>query len=291
MKIVKLKGGLGNQMFQYGFAKLLEGNTDEEVKLDLTYFDGITGDTVRMPRITNFNLSLPIATRDEINDICRISHEGNPLSTVYKFKLLAEMIINQKYYFEKTRAYVNPELILSYSYFDGYWQSWKIISKVWDTLKKEFIVGDYLSAKTKLIMNNVGNQNSVFIGVRRGDYSNNKSHFGSFTQEYYDQAVEYILQRVENPVFYIFSNDINWVRSNMNFQKWNAIFREENDIVNDYEELMIMASCKHAIIVNSTFNWWGAKLNKSNKKIVIAPKNWFFDKKKIDIVPPNWVQI
>jgi len=112
MKIVKLKGGLGNQMIQYSFAKLLEKNTDEEVKLDLTYFDGIRGDTIRMPRITNFNLSLPIATRDEINDMCKISHEGNPLTTAYKLKLLLEMIINQKYFFEKTRAYINPELIL-----------------------------------------------------------------------------------------------------------------------------------------------------------------------------------
>ena len=90
--------------------------------------------------------------------------------------------------------------------------------------------------------------------------------------------------------FYIFSNDIEWVKSNMNFDQKVTYFDNKNGI-DDFEELFIMASCKHAIIPNSTFHWWGARMISNPEKIVICPEKWFADNKKIDIIPPSWIRI
>ena len=101
----------------------------------------------------------------------------------------------------------------------------------------------------------------------------------------------YIKERIENPVFYVFSNDIEWCKNNIDWLDYNVKFRNKEDQVDDFEELIIMSSCKHAIVVNSTYNWWGAYLIENPNKIVCCPDRWFFDDKPIDIIPDNWVRI
>ncbi len=291
MKIVKIKGGLGNQLFQYSFAKLIEKKTKDQVLIDMSYFSNIIDDEIRKPRLLKYNLSLPIAKATEINKCCIFNHDGNSLGYKYKIGIGLEAVLNKRYFFERNRAYIKPSKLLNYTYYDGYWQSWRYVYEVFNSIKKELIPNYSINQKTKELINQVRNNNSVFIGIRRGDYLNAKDHFGSFDNSYYQMAMNYITGRIENPVFYVFSNDIPWTKRNIDFSNRAVIFREPEDIVDDFEDFLIMTECKHAIIINSTFHWWGAKINDNKNKIVIAPQKWFFDNSPIDIIPPNWVQL
>lgn len=291
MKIVKLKGGLGNQMFQYSFALLLQSISSDEVKIDLSYFKGTRDDDVRIPRIQKFSLSLEDASSEDIAQICHFSHNGNPLSLKYKAVNYLEWKLNPKYYFETNRAYVDPEGIKKYVYFDGYWQSYKYVDKIKEMLSSDFIPNYNISKKTLEFINKISNEESVFIGVRKGDYDSRPTHYGSFSSTYYNRAISYISERIDNPVFYIYSNDVSWCKENIDWKGHNVTYREKEDQVDDFEELMTMKSCKHAIIVNSTFNWWGAYMISNPNKIVCCPQKWFFDGKPIDIIPDNWIRI
>ena len=291
MKIVKVKGGLGNQLFQYAFGKRLNQIVDDDVKYDMSSYQYLAEDSIRRPRIMKFNVNLKIATQDELNALCLFSHKGKLTSTKYRIGIGLEAALNRKYYFEKDRAYRNPESLQKYSYFDGYWQSWRTIDKVWSELKEELIPNYSINAETQKMIDKVSNHNSVFVGVRKGDYTDSINHYGEFRQNYYDKAMNYILDRVPNPVFYIFSNDISWVKNNLSFNGKTVVYREPKDIIDDFEDLLIMANCRHSIMVNSTYHWWGAKLKDYEGKIVVAPSKWFFDDKPIDILPPHWVKM
>lgn len=291
MKIVKIKGGLGNQMFQYAFAKNLTEYSDEKVVLDYSAFNLLKNDRIRKPRIKNFCLKIDEATRQDINEVCFFSHEQDSLSLKYKLFVEAERIINPNYYFEKNRCYRNIDKILKFSYFDGYWQSWRYVESCIEELLQDFEPSCMIKNETKQMIDRVSNENSVFIGVRRGDYEAEKNHYGSFGKEYYYRALNIIESQVNNPKYFIFSNDVEWTKENLNFGNRNVVYREDRDVIDDFDELLIMANCRHSIIINSTYHWWGARLKYYPGKIVIAPKKWFFDDKPIDIVPPNWISI
>lgn len=291
MKIIKLKGGLGNQLFQYAFAYLIQKLTAEPVKLDMTSFMDRIDDPIRKPRIMKLSISIPVASPQDISRVCKFKHEGDILTFKYRALTLLENALNKAYYWEKNRAYVDPQTIKQYQYFDGFWQSWRYVETVWQELNKELVPNYPLHSSTWKMINEVSTVNSVFIGIRKGDYTAEAAHYGSFGNNYFQKAMAYVAEYVKSPVFYIFSNDIAWVKKNINFSNRTVVFREPKDIVDDFEDLFIMAACKHAIIVNSTYHWWGAKLNDHPAKIVVAPKKWFFDDKPIDIVPPHWVQL
>ena len=135
---------------------------------------------------------------------------------------------------------------------------------------------------------------TVFVGVRKGDYNTSfhaRKHYGSFPQTYYEKAISIIKRTVRNPVFYIFSNDIDWCKQNLRFDESVVFYRNNEDQTDDFEELIIMSKFKHAIICNSTFQWWGAFLINNPGKVIVSPADWFADKKTIEIVPPTWVKI
>jgi hypothetical protein len=200
-------------------------------------------------------------------------------------------MLNNKCYWEPNRAYREIDKLSKYAFFDGYWQSYRYVDEILDSLKMDFIPKNELSEKTKSVLNNIEKQDSVFVGIRRGDYLNDVKHCGLFSNNYYLSAMDEISKRVNNPVFYIFSNDIEWCKENITWGNRKVVFREVEDQTDDFEELMLMASCKHAVIINSTFHWWGAYLIKNPDKIIICPDKWFFDDKPIDIIPPKWIRI
>lgn len=291
MKIVKLKGGLGNQMFQYAYAQLLHGLTKEDVKLDLSSYTGLKNDAVRVPRLLKFRVSLPVADEKEIRAAHLFRHSGNSLSFQYKVMIMLESILNRKYFREKNRAYIEPETIAGHTCFDGYWQSWRYVERVADVLREEFVPNYDLSESTRAQMAVCKGQNAVFVGVRKGDYTSNPEHYGKFSNAYYLAAMQEIERSVPNPVYYIFSNDVAWCQEHMDWGGREVHYRLPEQQTSDFEELLIMASCRHAIIVNSSYHWWGAYLMENPEKIVCCPQKWFFDDKPIDIIPPSWRRI
>lgn len=291
MRIVKFKGGLGNQMFQYAYAKLVEKHTGDTVKLDYSAYENLDGDMVRKPRIMRFALTLPAAEKADIAKICKLRHKGNSLSFWYKVKVFLESKLNKHYAFEPNRAYIDPKKLENKLYFDGYWQSWRYVDEVREILKKDFVSTQPLSEKTQGFQKKMQGENAVFVGVRKGDYTAEIEHYGSFDSNYYQKAMAKIEQTVENPVYYVFSNDVQWCKDNMDWGGRTVIYREPEDQTDDFEELMLMASCKHAIIVNSTYHWWGATMIENSEKIICCPDTWFFDGAPIDIIPADWNRI
>ena len=158
-------------------------------------------------------------------------------------------------------------------------------------IREEFRPNYKMHSNTLYLQELMKKQESVFIGIRRGDYLTEEKHYGSFGEDYYNAAISEIESIIKNPVFYIFSNDIPWVKRNLTFGRNKVFYREKEFIVDDFEELQLMAACQHAIIGNSTFHWWGAWLNDNPNKLVIAPEKWFFDDKPIDIIPPTWLRM
>lgn len=290
MKIVKLKGGLGNQMFQYAYARLLDTLCDECVKLDYSAYKVDCEDAVRVPRIAEFKIVLDSCTDKELKKINYFNHIGMYNSPKYKASIALENLVNRKY-FLSSRKYIEPSKVMKYSYFDGYWQDINYIRPIEMLLREEFKPRNPISEASKKMINIVSGQNSVFVGVRRGDYANEQKHYGVFESAYYKRAMKYISERVKNPIFYIFSNDVKWCKDNLDWGDYKISYREPEQQVSDFEELLIMSSCRNAIIINSTFHWWGAFLITNKDKIICCPDKWFFDKAKINIYPKDWVQI
>jgi hypothetical protein len=213
---------------------------------------------------------------------------------VNKIKTILESILNRKYLFEKNRLHLNIKSILNYQYYDGYWQSYRYVEKIINTLLDDFVPNDHLSKENLKIQQKMKSEISVFVGVRKGDYTFNRKltkHYGSFSSTYYRLAMTILAEKYAEVVFYVFSDDIEWSEKNIDWSGFNVVFREKKKQTSDFQELILMSSCKHAIIANSTFNWWAAKMISNSEKLVYCPNKWFFDDKPIDIIPPNWIRL
>lgn len=291
MKIVKYKGGLGNQMFQYAFGKLMKEKYGEEVFADFSSYEKYDDTGIRVPRILKFQTDITFIDKDILQQVLLFKHGGNASAKMQKFRIGVEGIFNKCYYFETDRKWRNPENLLKYTYLDGYWQNWKYVTEMENPLRSEFVLKNNVGEKTRVSIEHCSKINSVMLGIRRGDYLQDKKHFGDFDIRYYHKCMDYIASKVEKPVFVVFSNDIEWVKNHMDFTKYDIVYRLKADQDSDLEELMVMAACKHFIIVNSTYQWWGAWLAANPNKIILAPKDWFADDKAIDIVPPSWIKV
>lgn len=300
MKIVKLKAGLGNQMFQYAFAKLLMVKYGvDDVLIDTSYFAHRNFAKYLDNGLNMLSVTYTLANKKDLRKYNVPYNSFEPHHFFHRAVSAFQYIFNKNYYFEKNRDYVDINTILKYSYFDGYWQSWRYIEPIREILLKDFKPKNSLSNLTKSYIEKFRLLNAVFVGIRKGDYTESAkstSHYGSPSFEYYKEAINIMKSKIANPYFIIFSDDIEWVKTNFNFEKIGIDisrieFRDGSSVYNNFEEMYVMASCKHAIISNSTFNFWGAWLIENKEKMVVAPKEWFKDGKPIDIVPPDWIQI
>ncbi len=286
MIIVKLKGGLGNQMFQYACAKHLAERNNDILKIDLGwYHDGIpVGDTVRTYALDKFAISAQVATESEIKKI-----GGRP----FWLCRLARKIINK---LRPIRSYVFDPNILERkgdAYLEGFFQSEKYFKDIAFIIHNEFRLKDIMGRAAHGVLEDIESSNAVSVHVRRGDYVSNKpasAFFGVCPPEYYRAAIALIGERMDAPKFFVFSDDIGWVKEHIEIS--NAVYVSQKDIA-DYEELVLMSKCKHNIIANSSFSWWGAWLNMDPNKIVIAPKRWVADPRvdTSDAIPEGWVRI
>lgn len=288
MIIIKLIGGLGNQMFQYAFYRKLSILKNIPVKLDIfgysdTYF--LNKDEKREYSLRHFKIQENLATREEIKEFSGLK------SLLRKFikKIKRDIFKIDNFSFNEKEFQVADKTYLS-----DYWQSEKYFKDIADILRKEFTLKNDLSFFAKNIEKKIVNSNSVSLHIRRGDYAFNqkvKYCFGLLSLDYYQRAIEIIKDKINNPLFFIFSDDIDWVKKNLNLDA--SLIYVSNSNLRDYEELVLMSKCKHNIIANSSFSWWGAWLNQNYKKIIVAPKIWFKNRNinTKDIVPDNWIKI
>lgn len=283
MTIIKLKGGLGNQLFQYAFGRFLSIKRDEDLILDKDIMTG-KNDIYRQYGLGYFNINARAV------DTFKIKEFKYPLGMISKLWRGIKSKIFKIY-----NIGWNPKILNSKGiYFDGYWQSYKYVDPIRNELLKELTLVNSIDDKFSSVLGDIKNSNSVSLHIRRGDYINDPktSQIHNICDlDYYDRAVKQIVDRVGNPVFYIFSDDIDWVKENLKID-YPMVFVSDGTM-KDYEELVIMSKCKNNIIANSSFSWWGAWLNKNNQKVVVAPSRWnnHHQEEYKYLLPESWIKI
>ena len=292
MIIVKLIGGLGNQLFQYAAARRISYLHHIPLKLDISEFERYK---LHNYSLMHFNIIEEIATQDEIEKF-KPQHVFSKLA----FKLLnrfnALNIFNQFYIMEH-HFHFDPNLlkINRDAYLDGYWQSEKYFLDIEPVIRKELSIKIPPDRENELLINKIANSDAVSLHIRRADYvanSHTNTIHGTCSPDYYHYAVDKVAEKVKSPHFFIFSDDPAWTLKNLKL-KYPATFVTKNGPDKNYEDLRLMSLCRHNIIANSTFSWWGAWLNPNPYKTVIAPKKWFntekFDAK--DVLPESWTKL
>ena len=203
-------------------------------------------------------------------------------------------------YHEKTMRFDKSVFdITSPIYYEGFWQSEQYFSSIESEVRTAFCFKKPLNQQSQKITDELAQQpNAVSVHVRRGDYvtsaATNEMH-GVCSIKYYQNAIAIIKQHVINPVFYFFSDDAEWVAKNLIIVNDNTILVQHNQGDDSWQDMALMSKCNHHIIANSSFSWWGAWLNSSKEKIVIAPEHWFAKQSNApdysDILPAGWQQI
>lgn len=286
MVIVKVWGGLGNQLFQYAFGKYLAAKLNTQVKYDVQVQPGIKNYTPRDFSLTAFNTATPLASSAEVK---QFKYRGNTNIERLQRKLA------QKFPFLFKRYYVEP-IIPQFEntfeakdncYYDGYWQSYRFLTINNEALQKELTPKQPLREEVKKIIQQIELSDAAGIHVRRGDYLELK-HMNICQLPYYKNAVEYLESNVPGIKFYIFTDDADWCRQHFTGPQYTVVTGNE-----PYEDLLLLSACKHAIIANSSFSWWAAWLNSNADKKIIAPNRWHNrdEESYKDIVPHEWVKI
>jgi hypothetical protein len=177
----------------------------------------------------------------------------------------------------------------------GYFQNEQYFKHIEQDIRRDFTFKHPLEGKNKMLERQLSNCRSVAVHIRRGDYiqqADTVANFVTCNKEYYQKAIAHILEKVDNPVFYIFSDDFDWVKENLNFEDHLVTFVDWNRGDESYIDLQLMSLCKHNIIANSSFSWWAAWLNAHREKVVACPGKWFRDEKKNDLLkdfyPEGW---
>lgn len=257
--VINMKGRLGNNMFQYATAYAYAKRHGKQLKI------------IDAKRILNtFN----IENRIVYNEI-RTSNDFAFYET------------NRSFLFE------NEMYNSKYRYLDGYFQNENYFKEYRSDILKLFKFKNKLEGDNEKLALEIQNKNSVAVHIRRGDYLHNAKN-DILSNHYYLKAMDYIAQQIENPYFYIFSDDTRWVKNNLKV-KYSYKVVENNQGSAASHDMHLMSLCKHQIIANSTFSWWGAWLNENSNKIVVAPQVWLTDKEAYEdtknVVPKDWIRI
>jgi hypothetical protein len=263
MIVVKIFGGLGNQLFQYALALKLAKNNNCKLILDLSWFNSKTSfATKRNFDLKYFNISLNYRT--SLYERLKLTFYNNKFLKLFPFKKL-------KILSDKDEINFNE---IDNVYLNGYWHSYNFFDDIKEALFCDLTLNANFNITSDFRNQILSTHNSVSVHVRRTDYVNNP-FYAQCTLNYFQNAMALIGKKVENPVFFIFSDDIEYVKKNLitNHIVFFAINHHEE--IATIEDFFNMQACKHHIISNSTFSWWSSLLNNDPKKIVIVPEKWY----------------
>ena len=295
MIIVRLIGGLGNQLFQYACGRNLALTNDTELKLDLSGFEK---DKKRRYELDNFNIIESIATKEDLRNITwikglQILKDRTPFGVLTSSAQKRGL----RYVAEKGPSYDSNIMKLRGDvYLNGYWQSEKYFQDIAPTIRREFSLREEPDEYNERNLSMIKGCNAVSLHIRRGDYvlepKTMKFH-GVLGDDYYSKALDIIKERVANPQVFVFSDDIQWVKENLE-SDLPLNFIDGNGPDRGHDDLRLMWSCKHHIIANSSFSWWGAWMSGHEDTVVIAPKRWFANEpmnSEQTIAPDHWCKI
>lgn len=289
MKIVKILGGLGNQMFQYALVCSLKAHQpDEEVALDLHCFKGYhLHNGYELERI--FHPSFRDAS---LKNIIKVAY---PYCN-YNFWRIGSRILptRKSMVTEDPRKAVDTSILSrkGSAYYDGYWQSEDYFKDIRNDILKAFTFPAF-DEKNKAYSEIIVNSNSLSIHVRRGDFVNHPLYKDICTLQYYQDAIKRICALAKIDHAFIFSNDIQWCEDNLSLflNDQMTTYIDWNKGSQSYNDIHLMSLCKHNIIANSSFSWWGAWLNPNPDKVVISPRIWDNSGAVSNPICKDWIKI
>jgi len=303
MVIVNINGGLGNQMFQYAVGRNLAKRLNTQLKFDysinLTRTDFDPKDIPSMFDI--FNCVGEMASLEEIGKFNVPINKSFITKAIFRIINKYRNVIGANYTFIKESCYNYNNDILNLSdncYLYGYWQSEKYFKDIEDILRIDFKIAKPLNGINLKIAEEIINTESVGIHLRGRDYitkeETKKAHFTCDFQ-YYERSIALIKTKLKNPVFFVFSDDPKWAKDFLKTDQQMTFVEGNSWNKTNYEDLRLMSLCRHNIIANSSFSWWGAWLNNNAEKIVIAPAKWFSEPERnnqtMDLIPASWIRI
>lgn len=302
MIITKIQGGLGNQLFQYAIARNLALKNETVIGFDLSFFQFNTLDTERNYLLDKFNIVGGILTEAELKKIKNSNYAGRSIAARVISKILKTITALAPIRFRRFVGFndiiFHPEVLDIRTektvYLAGNWPTEKYFIAIKDVIKNDLTLKNEMSDQAKKLQAEIDQKISVSIHIRRGDYVQNEKtknlHGGICTLDYYQQATKLIEEKISNPTYFIFSDDIEWVKENLKLD--NPVVYVSGQGIPDYEELILMSHCQHNITANSTFSWWGAWLNNKPNKIVVTPQKWFNADTDIrDLIPDGWIKL
>lgn len=282
MITIKMQAGLGNQLFQYALYCSMK-ERGKKVCLDDSWY----------------NKDLPDYKKKAIQSF-QVDYEKMPAGTYPNYirdesnrfnMLIKKFNWSKRLYVEKQSGLYDPKVFeLDDIYLDGYWQTEKYFFDCSKIIKKNLTYSKPLNEQNFNFIEQMKKSNSISIHVRRGDYisSGYKNKYGGICDElYYRNAINYVINRIPDPVFFIFSDDIAWCKK---FFQGSTVFVDNNTGTEAYLDMVLMSHCKHHIIANSSFSWWGAYLSKE-QGLTIAPTRWQNSSEMPDIWCDDWIRI
>lgn len=283
MKIVKMMGGLGNQMFQYAFGMALAHRCGTDVAFDMSFFDGNVpaGTTPRKYELGLFpNLKIRRADKSDIEKFTQSKWR----------RLMGYRVVNDDTPFD-----FSPRIVScghKNAYYTGYFQDERYFTIISDTIRHAFQFPPI--EKSERHNCNIANrisecENPVFIHIRRGDYM--KLDGWALGVEYYRRAVQHIMRTVKNPTFFVFGAECDDFVKNRFDIGCDFMFVGDANTKNqtDFRDMQLMSMCRHGIIANSSFSWWAAWLMNNPDKIICAPSPWI--KTDAGTVCESWTKI
>lgn len=295
MIVVKISGGLGNQLFQYSFGRYLSVKFNTELKFDIQINSNSSNFTNRSIGLINFNINLNLANN---NEIVKFKYFENEILARTERKLVKKFpFLNKRYVVQDLIKYNNSKpTFRDNCYYDGYWQSEEYFKSIEDIIRNDLDFKFQLSQNIESLLDDINSNESVSIHIRRGDYISIKAnskllHTDLSTLEYYKKGIDFFITKFGHPRFFVFSDDIEWAKDNFEGSQFKFV---DFNIDCPAIDMFLMSRCKNNIIANSSFSWWGAWLNPNPFKIVIAPKQWYNGKlnnSTIELIPETWIRI
>jgi len=291
MVTMRLKGGMGNQMFQYAMGLKLAQLANTQLRLDLSsLLDRSKGDFVyRNYDLSIFNVNPTFLTSPTL------------LKAIYRTKsssiskLVNKRVTSKLTHIKEGDFHFQPSLLRensSDSIYEGWFQSPKYFEGIEELVRKEFSFKNDILPRSVTLLEEISNSESICLNVRRTDFLK-VDNLNVTDLDYFIKAANHMAKKLVKPVFYIFSDDVHWCRRNIDleFPIYIVSHQHKGDKFGNY--LQLMTKCKHFIIPNSSFAWWAAWLNMNPEKMVIAPKNWFRNPKIIttDLIPSTWIRM
>jgi hypothetical protein len=284
MIVVRMMGGLGNQLFQYALGRALSIRNGGRLLLDLAAF---RNDPQRDYVLDRLNVQAEIAD-------ARLVRRIKPMGIA---KLRRIVMPSSVAIVRERSARFDPDVLdlTGDAYLDGYWQSERYFTAIADTIRADFRLRNDLAAGRRGTEQAIRGSQAVSVHVRRGDYVANpatNAFHGTVPPEWYQAAMARIAALVPDASFFVFSDDPEWAKANLASDRPIAFIGPQAD-GRDEEDMHLMSACRHHIIANSSFSWWAAWLNPSPDKHVIAPKRWFLDPSHDarDLVPDAWERL